>query len=263
MHQHRLTCLAALLTMFVGTAAFAQATGSKAHQPAKNAHPDQPSTSDTPPADKPASDKPAGDKANDAGKGKNGYPDAPKKNLFADNDLRGKPAPEFKVEKWITQGEPNRKDKTVIIDFWATWCGPCKKLIPELAQWQREFKDDLVVIGVSDEKAETVEDFVKHTTIGYAIATDPKRSMMNAARPKGIPHVLVISSDGIVRWQGLTSGAPGSKPGEVVDPLTTEKLKQIIDTDKASRAAKKGDKPDKKDSGDKPDKSKKPPTGKH
>jgi cytochrome c biogenesis protein CcmG/thiol:disulfide interchange protein DsbE len=255
MPQHRLTCLAAILTMFVGSAAFAQATSSKpsAHQPSKTAHPAQPATGDNPTADRP-SDKPA-----DAGKanGKGGYPDTPKKDLYAENDLRGKPAPEFKVEKWLTTGgEPSRKDKTVLIDFWATWCGPCKKLIPELAEWQKEFKDDLVVIGVSDEKADVVENFVKHTTIGYAIATDTQRSMMNAAKPRGIPHVLVISSDGIVRWQGLTKGA--------TDQLTTEKLKQIIDADKAARAAKKGDKGDKKDkSTDKPaDKTKTPPTSK-
>jgi cytochrome c biogenesis protein CcmG/thiol:disulfide interchange protein DsbE len=247
MHKHPLTCLAVILTMSVGTAAFAQATGSKpsGRQPAKTAQP----AGDKPAADKPStSDKPA-----DAGKGKNGYPDTPKKQLYADNDLRGKPAPEFKVEKWITDsGEPNRKDKTVLIDFWATWCGPCKKLIPELAQWQKEFKNDLVVICVSDEPAATVENFVKHTTIGYAIATDTKAAMKNTLRVKGIPHVLVISSDGIVRWQGLTKGE--------TDQLTTEKLKQIIDADKAARAAKKGDKADKADKKDSGDKSDKPKT---
>jgi len=256
MHKLRLTRLAALLTLCVGTAAFAQTTGATpkrtSHSTSKTAHPEQPATGDKPTADQPAS----GDKPADAGKAKNGYPDTPKKDLFAEHDLRGKPAPEFKVEKWITQGaEPSRKDKTVLIDFWATWCGPCKKLIPELAQWQKEFKDDLVVIGVSDEKPETVENFVKHTTIGYAIATDTGKSMYNAAKPRGIPHVLVISSDGIVRWQGLTKGD--------TDQLTTEKLKQIIDADKAARAAKKSDKPDKKDkSADKADKAKTPPTGK-
>src|SRR5689334_15106455 len=117
MHNFRLTRLASLLTLCLGTAAFAHATGSTpkhATRPApKTTHPEQPATGDQPTTN----EKPA-----DAGNGKNGYPDAPKKNLYADNDLRGKPAPEFKVEKWINGNEPNRKDKTVLIDFWATWC---------------------------------------------------------------------------------------------------------------------------------------------
>src|SRR5262249_1149591 len=103
---------------------------------------------------------------------------------------------------------------------------------PELAQWQKDFKDDLVVIGVSDEKPEVVSEFVKHSTVGYAIATDTKAAMKDSLRVRGIPHVLVISSDGIVRWQGLTKGE--------TDQLTTEKLKQIIDADKAARAKKSG-----------------------
>jgi thiol-disulfide isomerase/thioredoxin len=215
-----LTCAAAVLSLFVGSAALAQTSGPKpAHAPTKK----QPAKPTTPDAN-----------SGDTKKASDGYPDTPKKELYADVDLRGKPAPAFKVEKWITPGgEPDRKGKTVLIDFWATWCGPCKKLMPELAQWQKEFKDDLVVIGVSDEKPDVVEKFVKQSTIGYAIATDPQGTMMKAVKPRGIPHVLVISSDGIVRWQGVTKAE--------IDPLTTEKLKQIIEVDKAARARKSGD----------------------
>src|SRR5580700_3646190 len=77
------------------------------------------------------------------------YPKPVSKELYAD-DIRGKKAPDFFVEKWLT-AEPDRKGKVVLIDFWATWCGPCRKAIPELSAFQEKFKDDLVVIGVSDE----------------------------------------------------------------------------------------------------------------
>jgi thiol-disulfide isomerase/thioredoxin len=217
----RLTCLAAVLGLFIASAAFAQTTTAP-----KTPHPAHRGSAKS--SDQTSGDPQTGDAQSSSA---SGYPDAPKKELYAEVDLRGKPAPAFHVEKWITaNGEPNRKDKTVLIDFWATWCGPCKKLIPELSDWQKQFKDDLVVIGVSDEKADVVSEFVKHTSIGYAIAVDTKATMENVLKVKGIPHVMVISSDGIVRWQGNTKGEP--------DTLTTEKLKQIIDADKAARAKK-------------------------
>jgi len=157
-------------------------------------------------------------------------PDFPKKvekKMHAQNDLRGKKAPTFKVEKWLGS-EPNRKDKVILIDFWATWCPPCRALIPELESIQTKFKDDLVVIGVSDEKQDVVNDYVKKNhagKIGYSMAVDTKSSMKNALKVSGIPHVLIIDSKGIVRWQGF--------PGEKTEPLTEEIVKQIIDADKA------------------------------
>src|SRR5258707_8840812 len=71
------------------------------------------------------------------------------KKLWAKSVL-GQKAPEFVVEKWLTP-EPNTKGKFVLIDFWATWCPPCREAIPELNGFQKKFPDKLVVIGVSDE----------------------------------------------------------------------------------------------------------------
>ncbi len=146
--------------------------------------------------------------------------------MYAERDLRGKPAPDFHVERWLTR-EPSRKGKTVLIDFWATWCPPCRELIPELSQWQKTYKDDLVVIGVSNEEPTKLVTFMTAENVDYAIATDTKQKMFKFLGISGIPHVLVISSDGIVRWQGF--------PLADQDPLTEDKLKQIIDTDKAAR----------------------------
>jgi cytochrome c biogenesis protein CcmG/thiol:disulfide interchange protein DsbE len=149
------------------------------------------------------------------------YPKPVEKKLYAD-DVRGKKAPEFSVATWLT-AEPDRKGKVVLIDFWATWCPPCRKSIPDLNELQAQFKDDLVVIGVSDETAEKVKGFMTSTKMDYAVALDPEKKMNQAIHVEGIPHVLIISTDGIVRWQGF--------PLSDEEPLTADIVKQIIAAD--------------------------------
>jgi cytochrome c biogenesis protein CcmG/thiol:disulfide interchange protein DsbE len=158
------------------------------------------------------------------------YPDTPAKKVNAKRDLRNKPAPALKVERWLN-GTPNRKDKTVLIDFWATWCPPCRALIPELEQWHQTYKDDLVIIGISNEAPQAVLDFMKSNQMSYTVCVDSKSTTSKSIGVEGIPHVLIISSDNVVRWQGFPYGE---------ERLTEDTLKQIIDADKAARAAKKG-----------------------
>ena len=122
------------------------------------------------------------------------------KRLWAKSFL-GQKAPEFVVEKWLTK-EPDRKGKFVLIDFWATWCGPCLKAIPELNAFHKKFSDKLVVIGVSDEPADKVL-ALKEPKIEYFGAVDTSARMKKALEVQGIPHVILIDPDGIVRWEGF------------------------------------------------------------
>ena len=123
-----------------------------------------------------------------------------KKKLWAKSYLNEK-APELIVEKWIGD-KPNLKGKFLLVDFWATWCGPCIKAIPELNKFHKQFGDKLVVIGVSDEK-ESVITSMKIPRIDYFSAIDTKKRMKNAVQVKGIPHVMIIDPQGIVRWEGF------------------------------------------------------------
>lgn len=154
-----------------------------------------------------------------------GYPAAKSKQLYADNDFRGKQAPKLQVEKWIDGPAPDTKGKVVLIDFWATWCGPCRHLVPELNGFQKKFKDDLVVIGLSDESEETLKAFKKSNPMDYYVGTDTSRAMKDKIGVKGIPHVMIITPDNVVRWQGF--------PGLGDDPLTEETIAQIIAASKA------------------------------
>ena len=123
-----------------------------------------------------------------------------KKKLWAKSYLNGK-APELIVEKWIGD-KPNLKGKFLLVDFWATWCRPCRKAIPELNKFHKQFGDKLVVIGISDEK-ESVIASMKNPRIEYFSAIDTRKRMKNVVQVKGIPHVMIIDPQGIVRWEGF------------------------------------------------------------
>jgi thiol-disulfide isomerase/thioredoxin len=163
------------------------------------------------------------------------YPEKVDKKLYAANDLRGKKAPSLQVEAWRLEGKeikaPDLKNKTIMLDFWGIGCAPCRTLIPELEQWQEKYKNDLIIIGVGGENPKALDNFedLRGNKIKYTLAIDTQNRTNRDVGVEGIPHVLVISSDGIVRWQGF--------PLSQQEQLTEEMLKRIMDTDKAARAA--------------------------
>ncbi|MFN7021540.1 MAG: TlpA family protein disulfide reductase [Phycisphaerales bacterium] len=117
-------------------------------------------------------------------------------------DFQGKPLPRpLGKEKYLDGQTPDRTGKVTVIDFWATWCGPCIRAMPKMEAIHKSNKD-VVVIGISDEAENTVKTFLKKHNHGYAQAIDQTRSVSGAMKIQGIPHVLVLSSDGVIRWQG-------------------------------------------------------------
>lgn len=152
------------------------------------------------------------------------------KKLHATNDLRGKKAPKLHVAKWVSGRAPHTKGKVVFMEFWATWCPDCRRLIPELHKFKQKFGDDLVIIGITDEPEKVVTKFLENNSVDSEIALAPGKKMYNAVGVKGIPQVLVISADGIVRFQGYADSKE--------DPLTEDKLGQIIKASKAARRSK-------------------------
>ena len=129
-----------------------------------------------------------------------GQQPATAKQMWAKSFL-GKKAPALIVEKWISK-QPNLKGKYVLIDFWATWCPPCREAVTELNRIHQKFGKKLVVIGLSEENEKTVR-AMSNPSLKYFSAIDSKGRTKKQVGVTGIPHVMIIDPKGIVRWEGF------------------------------------------------------------
>lgn len=92
----------------------------------------------------------------------------------------------------------------VLLEFWASWCGPCRAVLPHLKRLHEQFADrGLVVLGCNfGEKGAVAEAFVRQEAIEYPIGLDATRKAGNAYGVRGIPHAFLIDPQGVVVWAG-------------------------------------------------------------
>ena len=121
-------------------------------------------------------------------------------NVFA-QDV-GKAAPSFDVPGTSTNVRlADLKGKVVYVDFWASWCSPCKQSFPWMNDMQAKYgARGLQIVGVTvDRKREDAEKFLASTPAKFLVAFDTTGKVAEAYKPKGMPTSFLIGADGVVR----------------------------------------------------------------
>jgi thiol-disulfide isomerase/thioredoxin len=156
----------------------------------------------------------------------------------------GDPAPQLQTGRWI-QGDPVtnfEKGKAYIVEFWATWCIPCRQSIPHLNEIHLKYKDKgLVVIGQDclEDDETLAEPFVKKMgdKMTYRVALDDKEGSehgkmvdgwMAPAGQDGIPTAFLVDTNGVIAWIG--------SPFDLKDEMIDEVLAGKFDIKKAAAA---------------------------
>lgn len=139
----------------------------------------------------------------------------------------GDSAPEIAIATWVA-GEPIEgfePGSVTVVEFWATWCGPCRTSMPHISELQEQYGEAVRFVGVTREELEVVEEFLGQEqsegktwqeAITYRLAIDEadttNTAYMRAAGQNGIPCAFIVGKDGHVEWIG--------HPMQIDEPLT-------------------------------------------
>jgi cytochrome c biogenesis protein CcmG, thiol:disulfide interchange protein DsbE len=119
----------------------------------------------------------------------------------------GRPAPDFTLN--TVAGETLQlsalRGQPVVLNFWATWCGPCQREMPVLESASQRFAGEVAFVGVDQgEESEVVAEYIESMGVTFSIPLDPDFAVGNRYNVQGMPITYFVDADGIIRhlWVG-------------------------------------------------------------
>ena len=140
-------------------------------------------------------------------------------------DIVGQPAPDFALRSM--KGPPMRLSEhlgeVVVINFWATWCGPCRQEMPLLDELYGKYqRAGLVLLSVNiDEAAEPAIEMAQTLKVSYPVLFDTRKEVSRAYDVSAMPVTVLVDRAGVVRYV-----SEGYKPG--YEKRYTEKLRELL-----------------------------------
>lgn len=180
-------------TAMVALSAVLACTACGEDPPAKS-----PSSASAGPADGPATDgkAPSPDEKKPTGNGK------PEVTCRGKAEV-GKPASTFSLNAVVGGNKVGvEKGKVTIIDFWATWCEPCKKSFPKYQELYVKYKAsglEIVAVSVDDEKKE-IPDFVRQYGAKFPVGWDEGHKIADCFKPSNMPSAYIVDKNGVVKF---------------------------------------------------------------
>ena len=118
----------------------------------------------------------------------------------------GSAAPDFELQnlKDETFSLSEMRGKIVVLNFWATWCEPCKFEMPYFEKLHKAGRSDLEIWGVNfDEPPKQVENFIEEYDLSFTILLDPGGKVQDLFRVRGYPTTYVVDQDGVIRFHHI------------------------------------------------------------
>jgi peroxiredoxin len=139
--------------------------------------------------------------------------------------LIGSQAPDFDLP--AQSGGPRAslaaaEGKVALVDFWATWCEPCRASFPHYQELAKKYDGDVVVVGISeDDEPDGIKAFAKETGATFPLAWDANKNVASGYHPESMPTSFIVDKNKLVRFVH-----DGFRPGD--EKMIEGQVKQLL-----------------------------------